>query len=76
MDPNSSTRPVELIGKLENINKAEQLIKDVIAEVQIPLFANYHCYWDSFFLFFKFFLFFSVLMLLTLFYSFYFLWLI
>eukprot|EP00268_Persea_americana_P042427 TRINITY_DN4246_c0_g1_i1.p1 TRINITY_DN4246_c0_g1~~TRINITY_DN4246_c0_g1_i1.p1 ORF type:complete len:793 (+),score=180.58 TRINITY_DN4246_c0_g1_i1:246-2624(+) len=32
VDPNSSTRPVELIGKLENISKAEQLIKDVIAE--------------------------------------------
>ncbi|KAJ8629482.1 hypothetical protein MRB53_022805 [Persea americana] len=32
VDPNSSTRPVELIGKLENINKAEQMIKDVIAE--------------------------------------------
>ncbi|XXG60592.1 hypothetical protein AAC387_Pa04g2456 [Persea americana] len=31
-DPYSSTRPVELIGTLENINKAEQLIKDVIAE--------------------------------------------
>ncbi|XP_020519057.1 far upstream element-binding protein 1-like [Amborella trichopoda] len=31
-DPHASTRPVELIGTLENINKAEQLIKDVIAE--------------------------------------------
>ncbi|XP_072971500.1 uncharacterized protein [Typha angustifolia] len=31
-DPNSSTRPVELIGSLESINKAEQLIRDVIAE--------------------------------------------
>ncbi|XP_058097621.1 uncharacterized protein LOC131242771 isoform X2 [Magnolia sinica] len=31
-DPYSSTRPVELIGTLENINKAEKLIKDVIAE--------------------------------------------
>ncbi|KAG0486997.1 hypothetical protein HPP92_009092 [Vanilla planifolia] len=31
-DPESSTRPVELIGSLENISKAEQLIKDVIAE--------------------------------------------
>ncbi|XP_077231747.1 uncharacterized protein LOC143864799 isoform X2 [Tasmannia lanceolata] len=30
--PYSTTRPVELIGSLENINKAEQLIKDVIAE--------------------------------------------
>ncbi|KAI8005032.1 Ethylene-responsive transcription factor ERF021 [Camellia lanceoleosa] len=31
-DPYSSTRPVELIGTLENINKAEKLIKDVIEE--------------------------------------------
>ncbi|OVA14551.1 K Homology domain [Macleaya cordata] len=31
-DRSSSTRPVELIGSLENINKAEKLIKDVIAE--------------------------------------------
>ncbi|KAJ6850659.1 far upstream element-binding protein 1-like isoform X1 [Iris pallida] len=31
-DPSSTTRPVELIGTLEHINKAEQLIKDVIAE--------------------------------------------
>ena len=32
-DPHSTTRPVELIGTLESINKAEKLIKDVIAEV-------------------------------------------
>ncbi|KAF9603538.1 hypothetical protein IFM89_037019 [Coptis chinensis] len=31
-DPYAATRPVELIGALENINKAEKLIKDVIAE--------------------------------------------
>ncbi|KAK1323970.1 hypothetical protein QJS10_CPA02g00837 [Acorus calamus] len=31
-DRNSLTRPVELIGAPENIKKAEQLIKDVIAE--------------------------------------------
>ncbi|KAL9173554.1 hypothetical protein ABFS82_03G122800 [Erythranthe guttata] len=31
-DPRSTNRPVELIGTLENINKAEKLIKDVIAE--------------------------------------------
>ncbi|KAL7176619.1 hypothetical protein ACSBR2_030040 [Camellia fascicularis] len=31
-DPYSSTRPVELIGTLENINKAEKLIRDVIEE--------------------------------------------
>ncbi|KAI3512978.1 hypothetical protein L1887_20301 [Cichorium endivia] len=33
-DPDSLTRPVELIGSLENINKAERLIKDVIAEAE------------------------------------------
>ena len=32
-DPRSATRPVELIGKLEDINRAERLIKAVIAEV-------------------------------------------
>lgn len=32
-DPHSATRPLELIGTLENIKKAEKLIKDVIAEV-------------------------------------------
>ncbi|KAL7205072.1 hypothetical protein ACSBR2_018067 [Camellia fascicularis] len=31
-DPYSATRPVELIGTSENINMAEKLIKDVIAE--------------------------------------------
>ncbi|XP_022861691.1 far upstream element-binding protein 2-like [Olea europaea var. sylvestris] len=31
-DPRSISRPVELIGTLENITKAEKLIKDVIAE--------------------------------------------
>ncbi|KAM7473048.1 hypothetical protein LguiA_011231 [Lonicera macranthoides] len=31
-DPSAPTRPVELIGTLESINKAEKLIKDVIAE--------------------------------------------
>ena len=34
-DPHSTTRPVELIGTVENINKAKQLIKDVIAEVHL-----------------------------------------
>lgn len=34
-DPNSSTRPVELTGTVENINKAEKLIREVIAEVNI-----------------------------------------
>ncbi|KAL6512164.1 hypothetical protein OROGR_021761 [Orobanche gracilis] len=31
-DPRSTTRPLELVGTLEDINKAEKLIKDVIAE--------------------------------------------
>ncbi|CAA0809836.1 KH domain-containing protein [Striga hermonthica] len=31
-DPRSTTRPVEVVGTLEDINKAEKLIKDVIAE--------------------------------------------
>ncbi|KAJ8541846.1 hypothetical protein K7X08_002662 [Anisodus acutangulus] len=31
-DAHAASRPVELIGTLENINKAEKLIKDVIAE--------------------------------------------
>ncbi|XP_068652062.1 glutenin, high molecular weight subunit 12-like [Aristolochia californica] len=31
-DPYAASRPVELIGSLESITKAEQLIKDVIAE--------------------------------------------
>ena len=32
-DPNSATRTVQLIGSIESINKAERLIKEVIAEV-------------------------------------------
>lgn len=36
-DPRSISRPVELIGTLENITKAEKLIKDVIAEVFSPI---------------------------------------
>lgn len=32
-DPQSATRPVELVGTPESLNKAEKLIKDVIAEV-------------------------------------------
>ncbi|KAF8376920.1 hypothetical protein HHK36_030291 [Tetracentron sinense] len=33
-DPNSSSRPVELLGSLESINKAEKMIKDVIVEAE------------------------------------------
>lgn len=32
-DPYCATRPVEIIGSLDNINKAEKLINAVIAEV-------------------------------------------
>lgn len=34
-DPRSATRPVELLGTLESLNKAETLIKYVITEVWI-----------------------------------------
>lgn len=36
-DPHSQTRAVELTGSSESIAKAEQLIKDVLAEVYIQL---------------------------------------
>ena len=32
-DPRAVSRPLELVGTLESINRAERLIKDVIAEV-------------------------------------------
>lgn len=32
-DPRAASRPLELVGTLESINRAERLIKDVIAEV-------------------------------------------
>ena len=32
-DPYATTRPMEIIGTLDNINKAEKLISSVIAEV-------------------------------------------
>lgn len=34
-DPHSQTRMVELIGNSEQINKAEQLINEVLAEVYV-----------------------------------------
>ena len=40
-DPYSATRHVELVGSLENITKAEKLIKDVIAEVPWLSFSFY-----------------------------------
>lgn len=36
-DPNSVTRPVELIGTPEQIAKVERLINDVLAEVIFPI---------------------------------------
>ncbi|KAK8938916.1 hypothetical protein KSP39_PZI011141 [Platanthera zijinensis] len=34
-DPNSQSRPVELVGTPEQISKAEQLINDVLAEAEV-----------------------------------------
>lgn len=43
-DPNSTTRPVELIGSLDSIEKAEKLINAVIAEVNAKnYFFFYFC---------------------------------
>ncbi|KAG6482198.1 hypothetical protein ZIOFF_058829 [Zingiber officinale] len=33
-DPSSNCRPVELIGSLDSVNRAEKLVKDVIAEAE------------------------------------------
>lgn len=38
-DPNSTARPVELIGSLDSIEKAEKLISAVIAEVRCYIIA-------------------------------------
>ena len=38
-DPNCMTRPVEIVGTLSNINKAEKLISAVIAEVICSLYS-------------------------------------
>lgn len=43
-DPRAPTRQVELMGSPDQITRAEQLIKDVIAEV-----CNEHCYHLHFF---------------------------
>lgn len=50
-DPHAPTRPVELIGTIESINKAEKLIKDVIAEVRLFLMLSFLYLVDDFFLF-------------------------
>ena len=34
-DPYAATRPMEIIGTLDNINKAEKLISSIIAEVSL-----------------------------------------
>lgn len=39
-DPRAATRPLELVGTLQSINKAEKLIKDVIAEVVLCLIVG------------------------------------
>lgn len=36
-DPHAATRPVEIIGTLSNIDKAEKLINAVIAEVMCSM---------------------------------------
>ena len=43
-NPDSATRPVELIGTFENITKAERLIKDVIAEVLFCSVTRKNCF--------------------------------
>lgn len=44
-DPHCTTRPVELIGTVESIDKAEKLINAVIAEVRyhIRYLFRYSC---------------------------------
>lgn len=39
-DPNAPTRPVELVGTISSINKAEKLITAVIAEVVCSLCSS------------------------------------
>lgn len=48
-DPYAGTRPVELIGTLESVIKAEKLIKDVIAEVFLLRLFPLLRYWIYFF---------------------------
>lgn len=49
-DLSSTTRPVELTGSLDSINKAEKLIRDVIAEVGVDVVSAFVSFSPSFFL--------------------------
>lgn len=51
-DMSSTTRPVELTGSLDSINKAERLIKDVIAEVRVDAVSAFSSFSLPFFLYF------------------------
>lgn len=48
-DPNSTTRPVELIGSLDSIEKAEKLINAVIAEVNAKNYFFFLFLFDCFY---------------------------
>jgi far upstream element-binding protein len=39
--PDATTRTVELLGSAESIDKAEQLIRDVLAEVVVITLTSY-----------------------------------
>ncbi|GMY23707.1 Far upstream element-binding protein 3 [Fagus crenata] len=45
VDPYATTRPVEIIGTLDNINKAEKLISSVIAEVSFLFLSQCAFIW-------------------------------
>lgn len=47
-DPHATTRPVELIGSLDSIEKAEKLINAVIAEVDGISYLYFCCLKFSF----------------------------
>ena len=44
-DPYAATRPVDIIGTLDNINKAEKLISSVIAEVSFLFLSQCAFIW-------------------------------
>ena len=50
-DPYATTRPMEIIGTLDNINKAEKLISSIIAEASF-LFLFSMCIYLVFWLLF------------------------
>lgn len=39
--PDATTRTVEILGSVESIDKAEQLIRDVLAEVVVIILTSY-----------------------------------